>query len=355
MIADAVNQPTQAEQEREQRRQQLCKLRIKTDTEVCPEEPALSVDGVGFFTLDDIHAIKGKQKCGKTSALKVCAAALLAGQQFRVKSELEAARVLYLDTEQKQADVKLIVSDVAEMTGLDASYIDEHLAVYALRRRDYNLLKDDLLLLTEDFRPQVVIIDGIVEFVASFNDESLAKELIHDLLTMSEDYHCAVVCVLHTNKADEDHNMRGHLGSMLGQKACTVLECKKLQGIISVKCTDARHAEMPEWNIMFSADGQLLDADEQMGQLREQRKAELQQQRQQKNDLKVKERTETTLRLISDNGGSMERKELTNQLVERLKLERTTVSKFITQLVNDRTLFEADKVITNSPQTVLPF
>ena len=38
--------------------------------------------------------------------------------------------------------------------------------MYALRRRDFSLLLDDMRLLIGDFRPQVVVVDGIVEFVA---------------------------------------------------------------------------------------------------------------------------------------------------------------------------------------------
>jgi len=273
MISQAVEQPTaeeQAAQERQQeleeRRKALAKLRIMSTTEVRPEEPTLTVDGVGLFARDDIHAIKGKQKCGKTSALKVCISAWMQGQQFRVVSPLKQPRVLFLDTEQKQSDVKLIVTDVLQMTGLEAGYVDSQLAVYALRRRDFQLLLDDMRLLISDFQPDVVIIDGIVEFVASFNDESMAKQLIHELLCVSEDRHCAIVCVLHTNKADDDHNMRGHLGTMLAQKAGTVLECKKLSGIITVSCSDARHLEMPDWSISFDDDGHLLDADEQRRQ-----------------------------------------------------------------------------------------
>ena len=252
-------------------------MRVASTTEVEPREPALTVDDIGLFALSDIHGLKGKQKCGKTTALKVCLAAWMQGSQFRVTSGLEAPRVLYLDTEQKASDVKLIVTDVIQMTGLAADYVDEHLRVYALRRRDFNLLLDDMRLLIDDFRPQVVIVDGIVEFVASFNDESMAKQLIHELLCISEDYRLAMICVLHTNKSDDDHNMRGHLGTMLAQKAGTVLECKKERGssVITVMCSDARHAEMPEWSIMFDRDGHIINADEQRRLDEEQRRLDI--------------------------------------------------------------------------------
>ena len=345
IVGEAVSQPTADEQGRMERRAVLAEMRVASTTEVEPEVAALTVDDVGLFALSDIHALKGKQKCGKTTALKVCLAAWMQGSQFRVKSGLETPRVLYLDTEQKQSDVKLIVTDVIRMTGLPAAYVDDHLQVYALRRRDYNLLLDDMRLLIGDFCPQVVVVDGIVEFVASFNDESMAKQLIHELLCISEERRLAMVCVLHTNKADEDHNMRGHLGTMLAQKAGTVLECKKQGGIITVTCSDARHQEMPDWSIMFDDSGHILDADELRRQIIEQHRAELQQKRQEAVAEKQKERLDYALMVIRDNGGCISRKQLTEILVKKFELERTTVSRFIARQIEVEAFYEVDKMI----------
>ena len=348
IVSQAVSQPTADEQGRMERRSMLASMRVASTTEVEPEVSALTVDDVGLFALSDIHGLKGKQKCGKTTALKVCLAAWMQGSQFRVKSGLEEPRVLYLDTEQKQSDVKLIVTDVIQMTGLPAEYVDAHLQVYALRRRDFNLLLDDMRLLVDDFRPHVVVIDGIVEFVASFNDESMAKQLIHELLCISEERRLAMVCVLHTNKADEDHNMRGHLGTMLAQKAGTVLECKKQGGVITVVCSDARHQEMPDWSIMFDDSGHILDADERRRQIIEQRKAELQQKRQEAANEKQKERLDYTLQVIRDYGGSISRKQLTEILVKKFENRRQTISGFISQWIKDKLLFEMNAVISDS-------
>ena len=357
IVGEAVSQPTNQEQQRTERLAALTAMRVASTTEVPPEEPTLTVDEVGVFALGDIHGLKGKQKCGKTTMLKVCLAAWMQGRQFRVVSGLEEPRVLYMDTEQKASDVKLIVTDVIRMTGLDAAYVDDHLQVYALRRRDYDLLLDDMRLLISDFNPHVVVIDGIVEFVASFNDESMAKKLIHDLLCICEDQRLAMVCVLHTNKADEDHNMRGHLGTMLAQKAGTVLECKKDKdsNVITVTCSDARHAGMPDWSIMFNEEGLIVDADERRRQLQEQRRQDLQQRRQEANAEKQKERLDYALLCIRDNGGSISRKQLTEILVKKFELERNTVSKFITAQIAEKTLYEVDKNISASPDMVLPF
>ena len=355
IVGEDVNQMTAEEQEREQRRADLAPMLIQSGTVVEPEVPALTVDDIGMFALSDIHALKGKQKCGKTTAQKVCLAAWMKGNQFRIKSGLEHPRVLYLDTEQKQSDVKLIVTDVIQMTGLDADYVDEHLHVYALRRRDFNLLMDDMRLLVGDFCPQVVVIDGIVEFVASFNDEAMAKQLIHELLCLSEEHRLSIVCVLHTNKADDDHNMRGHLGTMLAQKAGTVLECKKMDGVITVSCSDARHQEMPDWSIMFQDDGCIADADEQRRKALEQHKAELQQRRQEANAQKQKERLDYALSCILDNGGSMSRKQLTEILVKKFDVKRPTVASIISQWIQDGSVYAVNGIIHASDETALAF
>ena len=355
IVSEAVNQPTAEEQKENERREALARLLVQSGTEVQPEEFALTVDGVGVFARNDIHAIKGKQKCGKTTVLKVCIAAWLNGRQFRVTSGFDKPRILYLDTEQKASDVKLIITDVMDMTGLSADFVDEHLKVYALRKRDYNMLLDDMKLLIGDIKPDVVIVDGIVEFVASFNDEALAKALIHDLLRLSEENRLAMLCVLHTNKADEDHNMRGHLGTMLSQKAGTVIECQKRDAVITVRCSDARHAEMPDWSIMFSEDGHIVDADEQRRQFLEQRKVEQQQKRREEAERKQKERLDMCLEIIRRNGGQVARGVLAESLAQAASIDRTTASKFITAQVRDGLIFEVQKMVSDKPETLIPF
>ncbi len=355
LVGEAIGQPTEEERKAQERLALLQGLRVQSRTVVEPEQPSLSVDGVGFFALDDVHAIKAKAKQGKTTVLKVCLAALLTGCQFRVKSELEEPVVLWLDTEQKMSDVKLIIDDVRQMAQVSDEYMDRHLYLYGMRKRDFNELLGDLRLLVGEVRPQVVVVDGIVEFVKSFNDEGEAKQLIHELLCMAEANHCAIVCVLHTNKADEDHNMRGHLGTMLAQKAGSVLECKKMSGTIGVFCSDARHEEMPAWSVMFDERGYIVDADEKRQELLEQHRAELQQRRLEANAAKQKERLDVCLRVIRDKGGVVSRKQLTEILVNMLNLKRPTVSGAISQWLKDKSVYEVDGMIHASEELAMAF
>ena len=138
-------------------------------------------------------------------------------------------------------------------------------------------------------------------------------------------------------------------------KAGTVLECKKLDTVITVTCSDARHQEMPDWSIMFTDEGHIVDADAERQQQLEKRRQDLAQRRQEASQQKIKERLDYALRCIRDNGGSISRKQLTEILIKKFELERTTVSRFITAQVEAKALYEVDKIIHASEDLALPF
>ena len=357
IVGEAVSQPSEEEQRKEKLRGILRETRIGMNTDVPPEEYALQLEDKRFFALREIHAVKAKQKAGKTTALKVMMAALLLGEKFRLKSLLEKPKILFFDTEQSRTDTKQIILDVAQMTELDPSHIDERVVLHSMRRVDQEDLFPLLRLAIEDEKPQVVFIDGIVEFVESFNDEKQAKDLIKNLLVLCDEHNCAIVCVLHTNKHDEDHNMRGHLGTMLAQKAATVLECRKERGssVITVACSESRHEEPDEWSISFDAEGHIVDADDQRRQIREQKKADQQQRRMEAAAEKQKERLDYALLAIRDNGGSMSRKQLTAILSKKFDVKRNTISGYISQWINDGSVLEVNGYIHASDKTALAF
>jgi len=359
LVSDIVSQTAEMMSEAELKRQERLKLlrglRITSQTVVEAEEYALSVDGTGVFALDDVHGLKSKQKAGKTTVLKVCTAALMAEQLFRVRSELTEPVVLWLDTEQKPADVKQIVDDVICLSGRDAAYVDEHLRLFPLRKMNYETLIDDLRLLVEDNRPQVVMVDGVVEFVASFNDEQTSRKLIKDLMMLAEEAHCAVVCVLHENKAADDQNMRGHLGTVLAQKAGTVLQCQKsLSGVITVSCPDSRHGQMPEWSIVYDHDGRLYDADEQRQREMELSRMSRKERHQAEKEHREQERLTALLTIIRDAGGSIARKDLKLRLMSRLGIGDSTAQNVIKQNLG-QSLCEVNGMIRATEEAALAF
>lgn len=305
-------------------------LRITTQTDVPPLEPAIMVDDVGILTRRDIHGIKAKQKQGKTSVLKVILAALLVGAMFRLKSCLKDPKIFWLDTEQQPTDVKQILKDVSQMTNLPDSYIDEHVHLYPLRSRTYKTLLRELTVNVKKHRPDVVFIDGVVEFVQSFNDEVMSHDLIKSLKNLANDFNCSIINVLHENKSNDDENMRGHLGTMLSQAAGTVIQCvKSNRGVITALNSEARHAPMPSWSVMFDSEGHIVDADEQR-RIDELQKSQNKQERiQAEKEAREGERKNVAAQIVRDYGGKITREELKKQLMAKLTLGDSTVQEII--------------------------
>ena len=322
-------------------------LRITTKTDVPELEPIIKVSckeeekaaykesEVGIFTKRDIHGIKAKQKQGKTTVLKVILAALLLGKMFRLRSCLKNPKIFWLDTEQQPSDVKQILTDVGKMTGLSGSEIDEHVNLYPLRSRTYKTLLRELQVNVKAHRPDVIFIDGVVEFVQSFNDEIMSHDLIKELKILANDCNCAIINVLHENKSNDDENMRGHLGSMLSQAASTVIQCVKSDnGIITVKNSEARHAPMPDWSVRYDDEGCIVDADEQARKEKLLKKMERRERQQADKEERERKRKDATVLIVRNNGGSITRGELKQKLMAKLELSDSTVQEIIRMCLN---------------------
>ena len=67
-----------------------------------------------------------------------------------------------------------------------------------------------------------------------------------------------------------------------------------------------------------------------------------------------KERLDYALLCIRDNGGSISRKQLTEILIKKFELSRTTVTTFISGLIGS-SLYEVNGMLKSSPEVALPF
>lgn len=237
--------------------------RITTKTELKPVQTLLSIGGVSVIERGDIYGIKGKPKSGKTSANKALIGAALLSECCGVKAEKSDLKVAYLDTEQKPQDTQGILNYVRKMAGDNADdYIDNHFQLFTLRKRDYSTLTKDLLRIIIDYRPDIIIADGIADFVRSFNDEEASKAIILLELRIVDEFDCAIINLIHENKAYDDHNAKGHTGQLLTQKAAIMMEAKKEGEIIKVTCSESRHKSMPDWYLMYDEEDMLCDATE---------------------------------------------------------------------------------------------
>ena len=94
--------------------------------------------------------------------------------------------------------------------------------------------------ITEE-HPDLVIIDGIADLIADFNNITESQEIIGKLMATSTEFNLSIIFVLHTNKSKEDNNMKGHLGTMAVQKCSDVFEVVKNVATFNVSVSECRN------------------------------------------------------------------------------------------------------------------
>jgi hypothetical protein len=101
----------------------------------------------------------------------------------------------------------------------------------------------------------LIVLDGIVDLGTDFNNERAASETIEKLMQWSDETGATIITALHLTKGNKF--MRGHLGSILSQKADAVFELSHAQGEpdYGVKCRLSRYAPFPAWTFTRDRDG----------------------------------------------------------------------------------------------------
>ncbi len=237
--------------------QEQCPVSYEIDLSKQYEEPRylLRINGVGTIPRGDIQGIKAAAKNGKSYFCSILIASLLGCDKFGIESIENQQSVLYFDTEQCPRNTACLVRRVHKLLCWRTDTSNPLFRGYALRSM---ATEERLQFIAEKIRtlhPSLVIVDGAVDLLHDFNDIGESSRVIAELMVLSADNDCAIACVLHTNKAKGDSNMRGHLGSMLLQKASDVFEIQKDGGIFCVTQTDCRNHPVPDIAFSISEDG----------------------------------------------------------------------------------------------------
>ena len=276
----AVNSLTGSDFDRMTPEECLAKSRVTASTLLSPMEPLLRLYGVPCLYRGELVAVCGKAKSGKTLFLSMMMACCLSRKvlalerhtettdptdgcsgSLRSKSEenleenlskdatdMEPLRVLWIDTEQSQQSTQDIMvnriiplvrghteSDVgghAETTEITDSSnpavgdIDACLFAYNLRGMGFEKRRELVKAAIELVEADLVVIDGIKDLMTDINDAVQATAIIEQLMALAQHHRCCMVCVLHQNKSEADHNMRGSIGTELTNKAFEVYSCE---------------------------------------------------------------------------------------------------------------------------------
>lgn len=197
--------------------------------------------------------IKAGAKQGKTQFTKVLMSSLLGDISFNFTPADDTLKVVYIDTEQDPYNTYKLDVQVREMAELDTS--DERLICYNVSDQPCYTRYETLMAICMQKRPDVIVLDGIVDLVANFNDLEECKRVVENLNILAKTYNLCLITLLHTNKTDG--NARGHLGAFLEQKCTDVFEVKKNADKISIQETASRQLPIDNFSFNIKSDGNL--------------------------------------------------------------------------------------------------
>ncbi len=199
--------------------------RIRTTDEYTLPPQIIWIDNSAIATLGNFSASTGKAKSKKTFNVSALVAASLAnGRVLNYRASLPEGkrRILYVDTEQSRFHCHNVLERILRLANLPTSCDSENLDFICLREYSpaVRMQVIDYALRHKDGYG-LVIIDGVRDLMLDINNAAESVAVINKMMEWSSRYNLHIHCVLHLNKGD--NNVRGHIGTEMGNKAETVL------------------------------------------------------------------------------------------------------------------------------------
>lgn len=225
-----------------------------------PPKWTLKHNGVSFAKRGDLHIVGGKSGHGKTNFMSQIMATLLCGKFGNMTCQLEGApRILWIDTEQSEDDTIAVKNRVCTLANIPFSQPTERFKVARLRETtDSELRYRQILQLMWDIKPDVVFIDGLLDIVNDYNNQTECADIIRELMSVSTQMNMSMWCVLHENPMTE--KLVGSLGSIAERKVTEVFVIRKHKGphtekkykdfptvFFEIKQTKARGKDQEDW------------------------------------------------------------------------------------------------------------
>lgn len=205
----------------------LQKRKFDPNKEPPQEQIVFLIESKNIGTVQNFVTITGMQKSGKTTFLSAMIAAALTNTEMlgmSLRLPKNKRRVCYLDTEQGDFDFYRTMERVRAFCGTDK--LPLHLDSYNFREdepKDIIFLINKYLELHTDCG--LLVIDGILDLIESYNDEAQSKRLINILKKITKAKGLLAILTLHKGKTTS--NTLGHLGSMADRAAQSVLMVEK--------------------------------------------------------------------------------------------------------------------------------
>jgi len=221
----------------------------------CPDiEFLFKKDGIGCIPIGDIVIVKGKQKAGKSTLIACWASALLIGDYMGFTALKNNCKVVYVDTEQNQANTRRLAKKVHALCGFPIDQNNPVFIVINLRGDNPSERINFICESIRKFHPDLLFLDGAKDLIigGDINDPKASGDVVQLLMTLTKEYHMAIVTVLHENK--KDSNLRGHIGTELLNKCSECWQVQKIGNSFKTVQTESRNEPTKGFSFMLSSD-----------------------------------------------------------------------------------------------------
>lgn len=221
-------------------------------------KPIIEHKGMMIASLGNISAVVGAAKSKKTFLCTALVGGMLSDKgDFGITPRF--AKVLWVDTEQSLLHVRKVAERIHRLAGWDERCNNGMFHTLTLREVEPKSRAEILYMAIELYKPQLVVVDGISDLMYNTNDIEESDRIVGQLMALSTDYNCHILCVLHTNPNSD--KARGHVGSTLQRKAETVLFVHKVGECSVVEPQFCRNEEFEPFAFVVDEEGLPVECD----------------------------------------------------------------------------------------------
>ena len=208
--------------------------------------PLVTLGSVSVLTSENISCLIAAAGYGKSSICESILSSVLNKHcdSLGFNTGDSVKRALYIDIERTPADTwnSFYRMNLRARISKETDTSDQ---VFIAGLKEYtskDARKTRIEELCEEFKPQLLLIDGAAALVTSINSEEEAGLIVSWLFELTWRYKLGVITTLHPNKTTE--TPRGHLGSFLTNEAENMFIVRKneLTGVRTISTTKERNS-----------------------------------------------------------------------------------------------------------------
>ncbi len=211
------------------------------------EKSLVKIGGVTICSVGNISVWIAPPASGKSNLVEAAGAGTVNPACDCMGLTINSDRTLSIDTERVHNDLYQGLKRIQKRSGRTYEEILEKLDLYSFLTLDTTEdMKRELKALIEEGGYELLILDGVGDFVKSVNDEEESRAFWRWLISIINKHHMGCIVTIHPNPDDKEGKATGHLGSQGMKKAESVFNLFKSadHNDIRILTTESGHGKV---------------------------------------------------------------------------------------------------------------